>query len=1082
VEALLKVHFEDENFLKSPPGVDGTLNTGQLSEGPGTKIGRYKLLQQIGEGGFGVVYMAEQEKPIRRRVALKIIKLGMDTKRVIARFEAERQALAMMGHPNIAKVLDAGATDTGRPYFVMELVRGIPITEYCDKNNLNTKKRLELFIDVCKAVQHAHQKGIIHRDIKPSNVLVTLRDDDAPVPKIIDFGIAKATQARLTEKTLFTEFKQFIGTPEYMSPEQARMGELDIDTRSDIYALGVLLYELLTDTTPFDREKLRSSAYDEMLKTIREAEPPKPSTRLNTLGDVLDEVARHRHIEPAQLCKIIKGDLDWIVLKALEKDRTRRYETANELAMDIERHLANEPVVAGPPSSLYRMKKFLRRNRALVTSIAVVLVVLVIGLSLATFGFIQASRERDLTHQARQRAEANFQMARDAVDEMAQVAEQKLAHAPGMEQVRSELLQKTQIFYERFLERNSGNPAAREEIGRAYERLGDIHFRTLRQYEQAAEAYQNALNVFVSLARDYHDVDNYARMIVGTTLEYSAALEQGGFYEKSPDTARTLTTALENLALQFPKQPLYRQRFVDDCDHWKTREDLEHAISLLENLLPEHPASRYELAKALNNLGHLLKNQGLQEQANLTYRRAEAVRAELVALLPDLPYENRRTCMPWAKSMMCSVEYKVRIKTAGHYQLFVRFDAHDWPSDSFYAWIEEFADGPGGTIPDWYTYGVPVPIWGGIRDADFATSAWKGSAMFETTWRRRNDMPATWFIPVPGDYTITFAAREDGAAVDAFVFQLAALPAPEAEGPAESERTKEMVFVESDGRVVVEAEHFASRNALSRDWRIVPDEDAGDTNHRNFRGNGYIQVLPDRTPYREPGIIWIMRGHMQSELGNWEQAIADYSMAIELNTNNWEGWFWRGHLYEKLGQRERASADYSRLTELQLGNLDIESFAWNIMLIEPEHLRNPAGAVKMATKTVEATPEVGSAWCSLGLAYYRNGQYEEALEALLKSIELQTTDRDAIFTKFLLSMVNHQLGQEQQANQCFEQAFDSMEQKIRDNDSFLWWFAEASELLEMKEQTMKNKKDVVAEETEDKEKNTQDSEEVKSNE
>ncbi|MGA2916438.1 MAG: serine/threonine-protein kinase [Sedimentisphaerales bacterium] len=294
IEALLKVHFADKSFLKSPPaGIAGTLDAGPLTEAPGMSIGRYKLLQLIGEGGFGVVYMAEQQEPIRRKVALKIIKLGMDTKQVIARFEAERQALAMMDHPNIARVLDAGATDTGRPYFVMELVKGIPITEYCDKNNLDTRRRLELFIDVCKAVQHAHQKGIIHRDIKPSNVMIMLHDGK-PVPKIIDFGIAKATQQRLTEKTLFTEYRQFIGTPEYMSPEQAEMSGLDIDTRSDIYSLGVLLYELLTSTTPFESGKLRIVAYDEIRRIIREDEPPRPSTRLSTLGNALTDIARHR--------------------------------------------------------------------------------------------------------------------------------------------------------------------------------------------------------------------------------------------------------------------------------------------------------------------------------------------------------------------------------------------------------------------------------------------------------------------------------------------------------------------------------------------------------------------------------------------------------------------------------------------------------------------------------------------------------------------------------------------------------------------------------------------------------------------
>ncbi len=363
VEALLKVHYEDNSFLKSPPfGIDVTLDASPLSEGPGTIVGRYKLLQLIGEGGFGVVYMADQERPIRRRVALKIIKLGMDTKQVIARFEAERQALAMMDHPNIARVLDAGATDTGRPYFVMELVKGIPITEYCDKNNLDTQQRLELFIDVCKAVQHAHQKGIIHRDIKPSNVMITLHDGK-PVPKIIDFGIAKATQQRLTEKTLFTEYRQFIGTPEYMSPEQAEMSGLDVDTRSDIYSLGVLLYELLTGTTPFDAERLRSAAYDEIRRIIREDEPPKPSTRLSTLGDALTDIAKNRNVQPSELCKIVRGDLDWVVMKTLEKNRTRRYETASELAADVKRHLEDEMVLAGPPSAVYRLRKWSKRHK-----------------------------------------------------------------------------------------------------------------------------------------------------------------------------------------------------------------------------------------------------------------------------------------------------------------------------------------------------------------------------------------------------------------------------------------------------------------------------------------------------------------------------------------------------------------------------------------------------------------------------------------------------------------------------------------------------------------------------------------------
>jgi WD40 repeat protein/serine/threonine protein kinase/tetratricopeptide (TPR) repeat protein len=432
LESLLKAHDEAGDFLENPPlGADVTLDSSPVQEVAGTVIGRYKLLEKIGEGGMAVVYMAEQRRPIRRKAALKIIKLGMDTKQVIARFEVERQALAMMDHPHIAKVLDAGTTKTGRPYFVMELVHGISITEYCDKNNLDNKERLELFMQVCYAVQHAHQKGIIHRDIKPSNVMITLHDGK-PVPMVIDFGIAKATSQRLTEKTLFTRYAHMIGTPEYMSPEQAEMSGLDIDTRTDIYSLGVLLYELLTGAPPFTAEELRSKGYAQMQQMIREKEPIKPSTKLSTLGDALVELARHRRTNPEMLAKLVRGDLDWIVMKALEKDRTRRYETVGGFVDDIMRHLNHEVVQAVAPSLLYKFRKFLRRNQASVITSGAIAAAIVIGFIVSTIMYFQAEQAREKESVARVEAvEAKQQaeQAKEAEHNQRYIAENLLAKA-----------------------------------------------------------------------------------------------------------------------------------------------------------------------------------------------------------------------------------------------------------------------------------------------------------------------------------------------------------------------------------------------------------------------------------------------------------------------------------------------------------------------------------------------------------------------------------------------------------------------------------------------------------------------------
>ena len=422
--------------VRKPTDPDEPDRTGQYEGAPtplsgddveaGTIIaGKYKLLEAIGEGGMGAVWMAQQIEPVKRLVALKLIKAGMDSKTVIARFEAERQALSMMDHPNIARVFDVGTTANGRPFFVMELVKGTPITEFCDARKMTPKQRLELFVPVCNAIQHAHQKGIIHRDIKPSNVLVSLHDDK-PVPKVIDFGVAKAIGQPLTERTLHTAFEQVVGTPAYMSPEQATFNQLDIDTRSDVYSLGVLLYELLTGTTPIERERFRKVALMEMLRVVREEEPPRPSTRLSST-DSRASIAAVRNTEPGTLSKLLRSELDWIVMKSLEKDRTRRYETANGFAADVQRYLSGEPVLAHPPSASYRIKKFVRKRRGPVLAAVLVLAALLAGFAGTSVGFVRAERARKDEAEQRRVAEENEAKAVKANEEEHQAKMREVA-------------------------------------------------------------------------------------------------------------------------------------------------------------------------------------------------------------------------------------------------------------------------------------------------------------------------------------------------------------------------------------------------------------------------------------------------------------------------------------------------------------------------------------------------------------------------------------------------------------------------------------------------------------------------------
>lgn len=683
VAALLQAHQEAGHFLEghSRQQEVTTADTNSIVEGPGAAVGPYKLLEQIGEGGMGVVYMADQQVPVRRRVALKIIKPGMDTRRVIARFEAERQALALMDHPNIARVLDAGATESGRPYFVMELVRGVPITEYCDQNNLPVPERLELFGLVCQAVQHAHQKGIIHRDIKPSNVLITLHDG-RPVPKVIDFGIAKATGQQLTDKTLFTDFNQLIGTPLYMSPEQAELSGLDIDTRSDIYSLGVLLYELLTGTTPHERERLREAAYDEVRRIIREEDPPKPSTRASSLEHSRPSVAAMRHTEPRKLYHLLQGDLDWIVMKALEKDRTRRYETAAGLAADVRRHLSDQPVEACPPSAAYRLRKLARRNRAALTTAAVVLTALVLGTVVSTWQAIRATRaerladarldaevvaraaevqQRKVAEEQRREAEkqravaeANFQKARQAVDEyFTLVSESKLLDVPGLQPLRRDLLEAALRFYKQSANQRSSDPDVQANLAVTYLRVAEIYHATDRN-EDALAVIGQALDTIDRLRREHPAATEAHRKLAGFwkgLRRMKRRTERPRDTEQALRLLQRLADTWEHLAVENPSVVEFQsdlgaiQAHIGDLltsagQAEPSRAYFLKARATWETLVrdnPNVPAYKADLAMICYQLGMRLRTVGQAVEADALLRRSFELREQLVKEFPKVP-------------------------------------------------------------------------------------------------------------------------------------------------------------------------------------------------------------------------------------------------------------------------------------------------------------------------------------------------------------------------------------------------------------------------------------------------------------
>jgi serine/threonine protein kinase/tetratricopeptide (TPR) repeat protein len=657
VDALLRWDREAGGFMDLPDrDPNATREAPPVPDMTGTEIGRYRLLEKIGEGGMATVYMAEQRHPICRRVALKIIKLGMDTKQVIARFEAERQALAMMDHPNIATVLDAGTTETGRPYFVMELVRGLPITKFCDTNNLTTRERLELFVSVCHAVQHAHQRGIIHRDIKPTNILVTLHDG-RPVPKVIDFGIAKALNQRLTEKTIFTRYSQMIGTPEYMSPEQAEMSGLDVDTRTDVFSLGVLLYELLAGATPFDSEYLLSKGYGEMQRIIREEEPTRPSTKVSTLGEALPDVAKHRKVAPEALGRLMRGDLDWIVMKTLEKDRTRRYETVHSLAEDVERHLRNEPILASSPGAIYRLRKFLRRNRTKVVTWSAVAVIIV-GLLLVPSAYLRFRTER---------------IRSDHVRTIAVVED--LVTSGDYERALAEV---KPVLSSRFVGPEAGLLNARIllELQSPDASVEQLHKLLNERSEITANAHFLLARIYLeSTARDPHMKDKaevhlqLGEQLLPRTAE--AYLLRAVVAQTVEGTLRWLEEALQ---LDPANYDAHRARALT-CFALGEYRDMETEASIMIGSQPRNPTgyslraiSRRELALAQND-------SGLLNKALADYNLAISLTSSHDSRLADLRDQRHRTLMRMGKyddalaDMQACLEMQPR-NAAYHFDLF----------------------------------------------------------------------------------------------------------------------------------------------------------------------------------------------------------------------------------------------------------------------------------------------------------------------------------------------------------------------------------------------------------------------------
>jgi tetratricopeptide (TPR) repeat protein len=940
VEALLRAHDQPADLLNLPDQPVRTVDYPSGPERPGAVIGPYKLLEQIGEGGFGIVFMADQMEPVRRKVALKVLKPGMDTRQVVARFEAERQALAIMDHPNIARVHDGGATRSGLPYFVMELVKGVPITDFCDRNHLTPRQRLELFIPVCQAVQHAHQKGIIHRDLKPSNILVTVHDT-TPVVKVIDFGVAKALGQELTDKTLFTGFGQLIGTPLYMSPEQAGQSGLDIDTRSDIYSLGVLLYELLTGTTPFTRERFKQAGHDEICRIIREEEPPRPSTRLAESKGTLASISAQRQMDPGKLTKLVRGELDWMVMKCLEKDRNRRYETASSLATDVQRYLHDEPVQACPPSVWYRCRKFARRNRGGLTVAAGI--ALLLAFLAATIGWAVRDRE------ARQAESERQETARlQAVEQRAQAA---LGAARG-------LVADNQV------------AEARQKLAEARVQLADDRHTLshLVSEVEAAEADLDRFIQFMNLIDRAHELDG------APVLQHTAGSDG------AHSNTQTLPISSGWRQRRTRMAPLFLQALalyaVLEREDWSTsvdrgfpgtkqreqvrRNSYEALIWLAEDVLGwrEDHTSAHKISEetaARQALVYLDRARTAHQPTRAYYamrgacRKAlgdqEAARADLQRIR-DTPPSMAIDHFLLGQAAMLVGKKNLAVKS---FEAALHLEpTHQWSLLCMGACLNDYGQAP-------EDYAASVGLFTGyiFHAPDRAIAyAWRGIAY-------------------------SHLKRWEDAVAD---FSRAIELAPKDPGPWIN-RSGAYLELNQPGRALADCSRAIELNPLSA-------QAYGNRGVAYFKLGQPEQAIADydKSIALDERIItvWVQRGWAYQKQGQWVKALADYSRALELDPKDESSWNNRGEVEAQLGQREKAIADFSRAIELGQKGPDV----WNHRGNMYSELGQPEKALADYSRAIELDDKCAAAWHNRGRQYESLNQYEEARRDYSRVIEL----------------------------------------------------------------------------------------------